>query len=396
VEAYHVLIAWFVMSDAYAIFTNMLIEDRIYLEGLALWAGHDYSSTKGRDISHWADEYRRLIIRKPCPMKTYLQWSTSVHRVLHGERALRQLAEIVVYSTKCMGKEKALYVPDAMEQRIQRAGGLNGLIRCDEHAKPLEPREFTAFLAKAIETRKNPWPSQQEVQDGTAPMQIIQEFKAWQSQRGPKSPSPMSPRVKREPKAETGPTTPKGSYKEILKRDEVQAPITKFMSPKARAGEVERVVRGNEERLEELDPILQDLKQEVQQGAAGRRVLKVGAEDVEMPKRRQMKIPLNEDSDGARESVRRQRWRKSLLNGGRRRRKTKRRRRNARRIKRKRRRQGRSELGLKKSGRESCWRNGRSKSLALALHQGVAQDVAGRGVGQTPPVGKIGTLPGLH
>jgi hypothetical protein len=29
-----------------------------YPEGLALWAGHDYSSTKGRKISHWADEYR--------------------------------------------------------------------------------------------------------------------------------------------------------------------------------------------------------------------------------------------------------------------------------------------------------------------------------------------------
>jgi hypothetical protein len=128
VEAYHVLIARLVMSDAYAIFTNTLMEYRIHLKGLALWAGHDYSSTKGRDISHWADEYRRLIMRKSCPMKTYLQWSTSVHRVLHGERALREPAEIVVYSTKCMGKEKALYVPDAMEQRIQRAGGLNGLM----------------------------------------------------------------------------------------------------------------------------------------------------------------------------------------------------------------------------------------------------------------------------
>jgi hypothetical protein len=83
VEAYPVLIAKLVMSDAYAIFTNSLMEDWIYLEGLALWAGHDYSSTKGRDISHWADEYRRLIMRRSCPMRTYLQWSTSVHRVLH-------------------------------------------------------------------------------------------------------------------------------------------------------------------------------------------------------------------------------------------------------------------------------------------------------------------------
>jgi hypothetical protein len=149
VEAYHVLIARLIMSDAYAIFTNSLMEDRIYLEGLALWAEHDYSSTKGRDISHWADEYRCSIMKKSCSMRTYLLWSTSVHRVLHGERALRELAQIVVYSTKCMGKEKALYVPEAMEQRIRRAGGLNGLIRCDEHAKPLEPRESHRFLGQS-------------------------------------------------------------------------------------------------------------------------------------------------------------------------------------------------------------------------------------------------------
>jgi hypothetical protein len=226
-------------------------------------------------------------MKKSCSMRTYLQWSTSVHRVLHGERALRELAQIVVYSTKCMGRQKALYVPDAMERRIQRAGGLNGLIRCDEHAKPLEPREFTAFLAKAIETRKNPWPSQKEVQDGTAPMQIIQEFKAWQRQRGLQSPpprgsSPLSPRAKREPKAEAGPSTSTGTYKEILKRSDDQAPITQFLAPRKRVSEVERVIAEGEERLEAMDPILQDVKQEVQQGAAGRRVLKEGAEDVEM------------------------------------------------------------------------------------------------------------------
>jgi hypothetical protein len=166
VEEYHVLIAKLVMSDAYAIFSDTLMEDGIYLEGLALWAEHDYSNTKGRDISHWADEYRRLIMRKSCPMRTYLQWSTSVHRVLHGERALGELAQIAVYCTKCMGKEKALYVPEAMEQRIQRAGGLNGLIRCDEHANRLEPREFTAFLAKAIETRKTRGPVRRKCKTG--------------------------------------------------------------------------------------------------------------------------------------------------------------------------------------------------------------------------------------
>jgi flagellar biosynthesis GTPase FlhF len=203
-----------------------------------------------------------------------------------------------------MGKEKALYVPEAMEQRIQRAGGLNGLIRCDEHAKPLEPREFTAFLAKAIETRKNPWPGQKEVQDGTVPMQIIQEFKAWQRQRGLQSPppmgsSPLSPRVKREPKAEARPSTPKGSHKEILKRDDDHAPITQFLSPKKRASEVEKVITEGEERLEAIDPILQDVKQEVQQGAAGRRVLKQGAEDVEMSEMETDEEPLKRRRDGA-------------------------------------------------------------------------------------------------
>jgi hypothetical protein len=237
-------------------------------------------------------------------MRTYLQWSTSVHRVLHGECALRELAAIVVYSTKCMGKEKALYVPPTMEQRIQRAGGLNGPVRCDEHARPLEPREFTAFLAKAIETRKNPWPSQKEVQDGTAPMQIIQEFKAWQQQRGLQSPPPkdsssLRPRPKRESKAGARPTTPKGTYKKILKREDDQAPITQFMSPKRRAREVERVIVEGEERLEAMEPVLQEVKQELQQGAMGRRVLKQGGEEAGMSETETDEEPLQRKRSGA-------------------------------------------------------------------------------------------------
>jgi hypothetical protein len=226
-----------------------------------------------------------------------------VHRVFHGECALREFAAIVVYSTKCMGKEKALYVPPTMEQRIQRAGGLNRLIRCDEHARPLEPREFTAFLAKAVETQKNSWPSQKEVQDGTAPMQIIQ-FKAWKRQRGLQSPpskdsSLLSPRPKRESKAEAGPTTPKGTYKEILKRKDDQAPITPFMSPKRRAREVERVIVEGEERLEAMDPVLQDVKQELQQGATGRRVLKQGGAEAGMSETETDEEPLQRRRSGA-------------------------------------------------------------------------------------------------
>jgi hypothetical protein len=135
-------------------------------------------------------------------------------------------------------------------------------------------------------------------------MQIIQEFKAWQRQRGLQSPpprgsSPLSPRVKREPKAEAGPLTPKGTYKEILKRDDNQAPITQFLSPKKRASEVERVITEGEERLEAIDPILQDVKQEVQHGAAGRRVLKQGAEDVEMSETETDEEPLKRRRGGA-------------------------------------------------------------------------------------------------
>jgi hypothetical protein len=63
VKAYHVLIA-------------KQKEDRIFLEGLALWAGHDYSSAKGHDIAYCAEEYRRLILRKgtTADVPTYHQY----------------------------------------------------------------------------------------------------------------------------------------------------------------------------------------------------------------------------------------------------------------------------------------------------------------------------------
>jgi hypothetical protein len=51
VKAYHVFIAKLILSNAYALFTHLEREDRIFLEGLALWAGHDYSSAKGQDIA---------------------------------------------------------------------------------------------------------------------------------------------------------------------------------------------------------------------------------------------------------------------------------------------------------------------------------------------------------
>jgi hypothetical protein len=109
----------------------------------------------------------------------------------------------------------------------------------------------------------------------------------------------MSPRAKRQPKTEAGPTTPKGSFKEVIKRGDDQAPLTQFMSPKKLASRVEKVINEQEERLEDMDPILQDLKQKVQLGAAGRRVVKAGGEDVEMSETETDEDPLKRKRSGA-------------------------------------------------------------------------------------------------
>jgi hypothetical protein len=53
VEAYHVLIAKLVMLDAYAIFTNSLMEDRIYLPGTGTVGG-------SRLLQHQGARYQPL------------------------------------------------------------------------------------------------------------------------------------------------------------------------------------------------------------------------------------------------------------------------------------------------------------------------------------------------
>jgi hypothetical protein len=174
VKAYHVLIAKLILSDAYALFTHHEKEDRIFLEGLALWAGHDYSSAKGQDIAYWAEEYRRLIMRKgtTADVPTYHQWSNRIRVVLQGPRALRELAQIVVYSTKCMGKGKSLYVLPQLIAKIQQRGGAARLKQCIEGYKAPSSRDFTRFLAKAISERQQTWSNQAAVKDGTAPKQL--------------------------------------------------------------------------------------------------------------------------------------------------------------------------------------------------------------------------------
>jgi hypothetical protein len=71
------------------------------------------------------------------------------------------------------------------------------------------------------------------------------------------------------------------------------------MSSKRRASEVERVIVKEEEKLEAMDPVLQDVKQELQQGAAGRRVLKKGGEDVGMSETETDEEPLQRRRGGA-------------------------------------------------------------------------------------------------
>jgi hypothetical protein len=148
------------------------------LEGLALWAGHDYSSAKGQDIAYWAEEYRRLILRKwtTADVPTYHQWSNRIRVVLQGPRALRELAQIVVYSTKCMGKGKSLYVPQQLIAKIEQRGGAARLKQCIEGNKAPQSRDFTRFLAKAISERQQTWPSQTAVKGGTAPKQLLDEW----------------------------------------------------------------------------------------------------------------------------------------------------------------------------------------------------------------------------
>jgi hypothetical protein len=178
VKAYHVLIAKLILSDAYALFTHHAKEDRIFLEGLALWAGHDHSTAKGQDIAYYAEEYPRLIMRKrtTADVPTYHQWSNRIRVVLQGPRALRELAQIVVYSTKCMEKGKSLYVSPQLIAKIQQRGGAAMLKQCIEGNKAPSSRDFTRFLAKAISERQQTWPSQAAIKDGTASKQLLDEW----------------------------------------------------------------------------------------------------------------------------------------------------------------------------------------------------------------------------
>jgi hypothetical protein len=98
VKHYHGLIARILMSEAYSTFTKRSTEDRYFLEGLALWAGHDYSDPNGSEVCWFVDCYRKAVMRKHDLNWTYQGWSALVQKYLDGERVLRELAEISVAS----------------------------------------------------------------------------------------------------------------------------------------------------------------------------------------------------------------------------------------------------------------------------------------------------------
>jgi hypothetical protein len=64
VRHYHGLIARILMSEVYSTFTMRSTEDRYFLEGLALWAGHDYSDPFGSEVCWFVDCYRKAVMRK--------------------------------------------------------------------------------------------------------------------------------------------------------------------------------------------------------------------------------------------------------------------------------------------------------------------------------------------
>jgi hypothetical protein len=294
VKAYHVLIAKVILSDAYTLFTHHEKEDRIFLEGLALWAGHDYSSAKGQDIAYWAEEYRRIILRKgtTADVPTYHQWSNRIRIVLQGPRALRELKQIVVYFTKCMGKGESLYVPQQLVTKIEQRGGAARLLQCIEGNKAPTTRDIIRFLAKAIAERQQTWPSQKEVKVGTAPKQLLKEWGegkrlAKVNNPPPGGSPPTSPRPRKDTKSQpkTGAhdqTGRKGGidYKAALEKgkegaqatDPGQTAMKKYLSPKKKPS------AADEKRQREVARVLEPLNrgQDYKGDRAGRAGLSCG------------------------------------------------------------------------------------------------------------------------
>jgi hypothetical protein len=64
------------------------MEDRYFLEVLALWAGHNYSDPLGSEVCWFVDCYWKAVMRKYELGWTYQAWSAAVQRFLDGKRVL--------------------------------------------------------------------------------------------------------------------------------------------------------------------------------------------------------------------------------------------------------------------------------------------------------------------
>jgi hypothetical protein len=169
---YHALIARILLSKAYSTFTMRSQEDRIFLEGLALWAGHDYSDPLGSDVCWFVNTYRKTVMRKHELNWTYQAWSVLVQRALDGNRVLRELAEISVISINCRGLKSPPFAPQNLIDKILPYGK-EDLLHYVQAANPPKIRAFTRFVAEDIATRKTPWPTQKDVDARLAPLQIL-------------------------------------------------------------------------------------------------------------------------------------------------------------------------------------------------------------------------------
>jgi hypothetical protein len=157
VKHYHGLIACILMSEAYSTFTMRSTEDRYFLEGLALWTGHDYSDPFGSEVCWFVDCYRKAVMKKHDLNWTYQGWSAAVQKFLDGERVLRELAEISVASMQCRGLKHPLFAPQNLLDKIKRKpNGKEDLLHYVQSANPPKVREKGCGCA----SRSSPIPRQ--------------------------------------------------------------------------------------------------------------------------------------------------------------------------------------------------------------------------------------------
>jgi hypothetical protein len=214
--------------------------------------------------------------------------------VLQGPRAHRELAQIVVYSTKCMGKGKSLYVPQNLMAKIQQRGGAARLKQCIEGNKAPPLRDFTRFLAKAISERQQTWPSQAAVKDGTAPKQLLDGWEEGKRLAKVNSPPPgrsppTSPRPRKEnksqPKKEVQEQTERKrevDYKAALEKgqgsaqtvDPGQTSMKRYLSPQKKPSAADETRQREVARV--MEPIVDKFKEEITLGAQGYHVKDAG------------------------------------------------------------------------------------------------------------------------